>query len=134
MRVRLTAYHGRMREDVERFGGRVEKLLGDGVFAVFGSPVAHEDDPERAVRAALRMQESVAQLNAEHPHLTLSVRIAVATGEAIVQLEDRQDREGVVGDVVNTASRLERWRRPARSWSMSEPTCLLDGRSTFREA
>ena len=96
-----------MREDVERFGGRVEKLLGDGVFAVFGSPVAHEDDPERAVRAALRMQESVAQLNAEHPDLTLAARIAVTTGEAIVQLEDRQDREGVVGDVVNTASRLE---------------------------
>ena len=48
---RLTVYHRRAREDIERFGGRVEKLMGDGVFGVFGVPVAHEDDPERAVRA-----------------------------------------------------------------------------------
>ncbi len=134
VRVRLTAYHGRMREDVERFGGRVEKLLGDGVFAVFGSPIAHEDDPERAVRAALRMQESVAQLNTEHPDLTLAVRIAVTTGEAIVQLEDRQDREGVVGDVVNTASRLEAVASPG-GVVVDERTYLSSRRAIdFREA
>jgi class 3 adenylate cyclase/tetratricopeptide (TPR) repeat protein len=114
VRIRLTSYHERVREDVERFGGRIEKLLGDGVFAVFGSPVAHEDDPERAVRAALRIQESVAQLNDDQPDLTLAVRIAVTTGEAIVQLEERQDREGVVGDVVNTAARLEQAAPPGR--------------------
>jgi class 3 adenylate cyclase/tetratricopeptide (TPR) repeat protein len=107
VRARLTRFHTQAREDVERFGGRVEKLLGDGVFAVFGTPVAHEDDPERAVRAALRLQDSIEGLNAAEPDLRLSVRVAVTTGEAIVQLAEVQDREGVIGDVVNTASRLE---------------------------
>jgi class 3 adenylate cyclase/tetratricopeptide (TPR) repeat protein len=108
VRARLTVYHREIREDVERFGGRVEKLMGDGVFAVFGAPLAHEDDPERAVRAALRMQRSVDDLNATHPELSLSIRTAVTTGEAIVQIEgDDPDREGIIGDVVNTASRLE---------------------------
>jgi class 3 adenylate cyclase/tetratricopeptide (TPR) repeat protein len=108
VRARLTLYHRRIREDVERFGGRVEKLMGDGVFAVFGAPIAHEDDPERAVRAALRMQRSVDDLNAADPELSLSIRTAVTTGEAIVQIEgDDPDREGIIGDVVNTASRLE---------------------------
>lgn len=108
VRARLTAYHGRFREDIERHGGRVEKLLGDGVFAVFGAPHAHEDDPERAVRSALRAQQSVDELNEQQPELALSVRIAVTTGEAIVQLDHSNvDREGIVGDVVNTASRLQ---------------------------
>jgi class 3 adenylate cyclase/tetratricopeptide (TPR) repeat protein len=107
VRERLTRYHAAVRADVERFGGRVEKLMGDGVFAVFGAPVVHEDDPERAVRAALRIQESLAELNAADPSLALSVRTAVTTGEAILQLSDVPDREGIVGDVVNTASRLQ---------------------------
>ena len=107
VRERLTRYHAAVRADVERFGGRVEKLMGDGVFAVFGAPVVHEDDPERAVRAALRIQESLAELNAADPTLALSVRTAVTTGEAILQLSDAPDREGIVGDVVNTASRLQ---------------------------
>ena len=105
VRARLTAYHQRVREDIERFGGRVEKLMGDGVFSVFGAPTAHEDDPERAVRAALRVQESVAELSEKG--LDLAVRIAVTTGEAMVQLDPTGTREGIVGDVVNTASRLE---------------------------
>ena len=107
VRERLTRYHAAVRADVERFGGRVEKLMGDGVFAVFGAPVVHEDDPERAVRAALRIQESLAELNAADPSLALSVRTAVTTGEAILQLSDAPDREGIIGDVVNTASRLQ---------------------------
>jgi class 3 adenylate cyclase/tetratricopeptide (TPR) repeat protein len=113
-RRRLTAYHSRARQDVERFGGRVEKLLGDGIFAVFGSPVAHEDDPERAVRSALRIVESTQELNEQDPNLALAVRVAVTTGEAIVQLEATPDREGVVGDVVNTASRLQGLAEPGR--------------------
>jgi class 3 adenylate cyclase/tetratricopeptide (TPR) repeat protein len=106
-RRRLTVYHTRVRQDVERFGGRLEKLMGDGVFAVFGAPVAHEDDPERAVRAAVRVLESVQELNEAQPNLALALRVAVTTGEAIVQLEPTPDREGIVGDVVNTASRLQ---------------------------
>ncbi len=108
VRERLTTYHKHVREEVERYDGRIEKLLGDGVFAVFGVPTAHEDDPERAVRAALRIQETVVRLNEADASLALTVRIAVTTGEAIVQMNRTdQDREGIVGDVVNTASRLE---------------------------
>jgi class 3 adenylate cyclase/tetratricopeptide (TPR) repeat protein len=108
VRERLSTYHRRVREDVERFGGKVEKLMGDGVFAVFGVPTAHEDDRERAVRAGLRIQDSVAALNEQNPELELSVRIGITTGEAIVQLDpSTPDREGIIGDVVNTASRLE---------------------------
>ena len=106
-RRRLTLFHGKVRQDVERFGGSVEKLMGDGVFAAFGASVAHEDDSERAVRSALRIVESVEELNAAQPHLSLAVRVAVTTGEAIVQLESSPDREGIIGDVVNTASRLQ---------------------------
>ncbi len=108
VRARLTVYHKTTREQVEAHGGRVEKLMGDGVFAVFGVPTAHEDDPERAVRAAIRLQEAIAGLNEDDPDLALLVRIAVTTGEAIVQLDgEDQDRETIIGDVVNTASRLE---------------------------
>ena len=107
VRARLSLYHNKVREDVERHGGTIEKLMGDGVFAVFGVPTIHEDDPERAVRAALRIQESVGDLNAADAALDLSVRIGVTTGEAIVQLEAGGADERIIGDVVNTASRLE---------------------------
>ncbi|MDP3983990.1 MAG: AAA family ATPase, partial [Acidimicrobiia bacterium] len=113
-RRRLTVYHTRVRQDVERFGGRLEKLMGDGVFAVFGAPLAHEDDPERGVRSALRILESVEELNTDQPQLSLAVRVAVTTGEAIVQLESSPDREGIVGDVVNTASRLQSIAAPGQ--------------------
>ena len=77
--------------------------------AVFGAPVAHEDDAERGVRAALRIIEAIEDLNQEHPGLDLSVRAAVNTGEALASLCARPERgEGIVtGDVVNTASRLQ---------------------------
>lgn len=122
-RRRLTLFHGRVRQDVERFGGSVEKLMGDGVFAAFGASVAHEDDAERAVRSALRIVESVEELNASQPHLSLAVRVAVTTGEAIVQLETSPDREGIVGDVVNTASRLQ---------SVAAPGQVVVDERTFR--
>lgn len=108
VRAKLTIYHRHIREDVERFGGKIEKLMGDGAFAVFGVPTTHEDDPERAVRAALRIQQSLGRLNEQNPDLALAVRIAVTTGRAVVQLDSvDQDREGIIGDVVNTASRLQ---------------------------
>jgi class 3 adenylate cyclase len=67
-RRRLSLFHTKVRQDVERFGGSVEKLMGDGVFAAFGATVAHEDDAERAVRAALRIVESVEELNVAEPN------------------------------------------------------------------
>ena len=74
--------------------------------AVFGAPVAYGDDPERAVRCALGMLAAIDELNRAHPALDLAVRIGITTGEALVTLGTGEDTEGVVGDVVNTASRL----------------------------
>jgi len=92
-------YFARVRSAIESFGGTVEKFIGDAVMAVFGAPVAHGDDPERAVRAALAILERV----------DLDVRVAVNTGEALVWVaSDPAQREGIVsGDVVNTAARLQ---------------------------
>ena len=109
VRARIRPYHARLRREVERFGGTVEKFIGDAVMAVFGAPVAHEDDPERAVRAGLRILEAIADLNEEDAELSLAVRIGVESGEAVVALGARPEHgEGLVaGDVVNTASRLQ---------------------------
>ena len=99
----LRPYHERLRGVLERWGGTVEKFIGDAVVAVFGAPVAREDDPERAVRAALAIRDSAAEDG------DLEVRIAVNTGEALVSLDARPESgEGMVtGDVVNTASRMQ---------------------------
>jgi class 3 adenylate cyclase len=95
----LRGYHRDVRREIERFGGTVEKFIGDAVVAVFGAPVTHEDDAERAVRSALRILEAT----------DLDVRLAVNTGEVLVNLEgDPAQGEGMVtGDAVNTASRLQ---------------------------
>jgi len=107
VRATLRPYHERVKADIERFGGTVEKFIGDAVMAVFGAPVAHEDDAERAVRSGLRVLETIEDLRGEG--VDLAVRAAVATGEAVVALDARPERgEGIVaGDVVNTAARLQ---------------------------
>ena len=109
VRARIRPYHQRLREEIEGYGGTVEKFIGDAVMAVFGAPLAHEDDAERAVRAALRILEAIAELNEHDPGLSLQVRIGINTGEAVVTLGGRpEEGEGIVtGDVVNTASRLQ---------------------------
>jgi class 3 adenylate cyclase/tetratricopeptide (TPR) repeat protein len=101
VRATLSAYYTQLRGELERYGGTVEKFIGDAVMAVFGAPVAHEDDPERAVRAALAIRDSVSE--------ELQIRTAVNTGEALVALGARpHEGEGMVsGDVVNTAARLQ---------------------------
>jgi class 3 adenylate cyclase/tetratricopeptide (TPR) repeat protein len=103
----LRPYHPRLRAEIERLGGTLDKFIGDAVMAVFGAPVAHGDDPERAVRCALGMLAAIDELNRAHPALDLAVRIGITTGEALVTLGTGEDTEGVVGDVVNTASRLQ---------------------------
>jgi class 3 adenylate cyclase len=109
VRAILSPYHGTVRDELESFGGVVEKFVGDAVMAVFGAPTAHGDDPERAVRAALAIREAVAALNEEQPQLELRIRGAVNTGEAVVTLSARPalGEAMVAGDVVNTASRLQ---------------------------
>jgi class 3 adenylate cyclase/tetratricopeptide (TPR) repeat protein len=98
----LQPYHALLRRELERHGGTVEKFIGDAVMAVFGAPVAREDDPERAVRAAIAIRDALTGSG-------LNVRIGVTTGEALVSLDAKPDAgEGIVaGDVVNTASRLQ---------------------------
>jgi class 3 adenylate cyclase len=109
VRAILTPYHGTVRDEIESFGGVVEKFVGDAVMAVFGAPTSHGDDPERAVRAALSVRDAVAALNTEQPELELDIRGAVSTGEAVVTLSARPalGEAMVAGDVVNTASRLQ---------------------------
>jgi len=109
VRSRLRLYHDLLKREIERFGGTVEKFIGDAVMAVFGAPVAREDDAERAVRASLRITDAIAELNEERPDLDLAVRGSVNTGEAVVTLGARPEHgEGfVTGDVVNVASRLQ---------------------------
>jgi class 3 adenylate cyclase/tetratricopeptide (TPR) repeat protein len=103
VRATLSPYYTRLRGELERHGGTVEKFIGDAVMAVFGAPVAHEDDPERAVRAGLAIRDSIVEDG------RLQVRVAVTTGEALVTLgASPAEGEGMVaGDVVNTAARLQ---------------------------
>jgi class 3 adenylate cyclase len=105
----LTPYYERVRAEIEHHGGRIEKFVGDAVLGIFGAPVAHGDDAERAVRSALAIRDTLREMNEEDRELDLQVRLAVNTGEAIVDLDARpeQGETMVVGDVVNTASRLQ---------------------------
>jgi len=107
-------YFHSMRDAIERHGGTVEKFVGDAVMAVFGVPLAHEDDALRAVRAAWEMQERVVELNDEFERRvgsTIALRIGVYTGEVVAG--DASARETfVTGDAVNTAARLEQAAAP----------------------
>lgn len=104
----LRAYHARVKEELEQFGATVEKFIGDAVMAVFGAPYAHADDADRAVRAGLRALEAVPSLPTP-TGVPLAARAAVATGEAVVSVKaDARSGEALaMGDVVNTAARLQ---------------------------
>src|SRR5580765_3059768 len=78
----LRPYYARLRAELERYGGTVEKFIGDAVMALFGAPVAHEDDPERAVRAGMAIREAMEDISAAGR--PLHVRIGVTTGEALI--------------------------------------------------
>ena len=117
VRETLDRYFEIAREAVGRHGGAIEKFIGDAVMAVWGAPVAREDDAERAVRAALELVEAVSPLG-------INARAGVLTGEAVVKVG--AEGEGmVVGDVVNTASRLQ---------GAAEPGTVIVGEGTFRAA
>jgi class 3 adenylate cyclase/tetratricopeptide (TPR) repeat protein len=118
VRAALSSYYARVRSELERYGGTVEKFIGDAVMAVFGAPIAHEDDPERAVRAALAIRDALTDSDVE-------VRIAVHTGEALVALDARagEGEAMVAGDVVNSAARLQ---------TAAPINGVLVGEATFR--
>jgi len=119
VRALLAPYHAHLRTELERYGGTVEKFIGDAVMALFGAPVAHEDDPVRAVRAALDIRDWVREQD------ELQLRIAINTGEALVALGARPaEGEGMAaGDVVNTAARLQ---------SAAPVNGVLVGETTYR--
>ena len=105
VRALLTPFYALIRSVLSRFGGSIEQLMGDGVMAVFGVPVAHEDDPERAVRAALAIRDAVQERNESDPGFQLDIRVGVNTGLALISHDD--NGRLVAGDAVNTAQRLQ---------------------------
>jgi class 3 adenylate cyclase len=115
----LKPYHERLRYELERWGGTVEKFIGDAVMALFGAPVTREDDPERAVRAALAIRDWIVEEG------KLEVRIAVNTGEVLVDLDAKPEAgQGMAtGDVVNTAARVQ---------SAAPVNGILAGDTTYR--
>jgi len=125
VRDTLQGFHASAKREIERFGGTVEKFIGDAVMAVFGAPVAQSDDSERAVRAGLRVVEAVAELNRDRPGHPLEVRAAVNTGEAVIAVGTRPESGEALalGDVVNTASRLQ---------TSAPPGGLVVGEETYR--
>ena len=114
----LSRYQGHVRAELERYGGSVEKFIGDAAMAIFGVPAAHEDDAERAVRAALAIQDWAAEGGVE-------VRVGINTGEALVTVGARPEagETTAAGDVVNTAARLQ---------AVAPVSGILVGEQTFR--
>src|SRR5436309_10084130 len=125
IRDRLKRYFERVREQVDRFDGTVEKFIGDAVVAVFGAPRAHGDDAVRAVRCGLQVLDAIEHLNLDHPELALAIRAAVSTGEAVVALGSAHERGEALatGDVLNVAARLQ---------SAAPPGRLVVGAETYR--
>jgi class 3 adenylate cyclase len=115
----LSRYFDLSRDVIGRYGGTVEKFIGDAVMAVWGAPTAHEDDAERAVRAALELVDAVRGLGPG-----VQARAGVLTGEAAVTI-GATDQGMVAGDLVNTASRLQ---------SVAQPGTVLVGEATQRAA
>ncbi|HZS61305.1 MAG TPA: adenylate/guanylate cyclase domain-containing protein, partial [Gemmatimonadaceae bacterium] len=101
LQVLLARYFERMSGIIESHGGSVEKFIGDAVMAVFGVPLAHEDDALRACRAAVEMRDAL-------PEMGVAGRIGVNTGEVLVGTEERL----ATGDAVNVAARLEQAAQP----------------------
>src|SRR5262245_1823555 len=109
LRALLAAFFEEMTQQVQTLGGTVEKYAGDAIMAVFGVPRVHEDDAERAVRAALGMRESLAQLNPmfqEEHGITLELRVGIASGEAVASAGEAREFM-VTGEVAIMAARLQ---------------------------
>jgi adenylate cyclase len=122
----LTSFFSVLAREIQRFGGTVDKYIGDAVMAVFGAPVTHEDDAERAISAAIAMHAAIGRLNEDLERrygTRLALRVGINTGEVVAGLMagDVQGAYTVVGDTVNTAQRFE---------SAAEPGSILVGQAT----
>jgi class 3 adenylate cyclase/tetratricopeptide (TPR) repeat protein len=115
VRELLSGYFDLCRTVIRRYGGTVEKFIGDAVMAVWGVPTAHEDDAERAVRAGLEIVASVTAMGADLGAPELTMRVGVVTGEVAVTL-GATSQGMVAGDAVNTASRVQSAATPERVW------------------
>jgi class 3 adenylate cyclase/tetratricopeptide (TPR) repeat protein len=117
----------RLGEEIERFGGSIDKFIGDNVMGVFGAPTTHEDDPERAVRAGLAMQgamEGANRVSQEKYGVEFSLRVGINSGEVMAGAVG--DRYTVMGDPVNVAARLQAAGRP-ESVTVGEATYQATG-------
>ncbi len=128
MRAILAGYFNLMAEQIKHHGGTVEKYIGDAVMAVFGAPVAHEDDPDRAIRAALDMQAALNHFNAarlarDSENTRLQMRIGINTGEVAAPGANAQRQDFLItGDAVNVAARLQQ---------IAMPDTILVGERTY---
>ncbi len=125
----------RLGAEVARYGGSVDKYIGDNVMAVFGAPVAHEDDPERAVRAGLAMQAAMEEINERlEEDVSFALRVGINSGEVLAG--SLGDGYTVIGDTVNVAARLQAAARPGSvtvgemTWrcSFAAPRCVPPAR------
>jgi len=129
MRAILTGYFNLMTEQIRKHDGTVEKYIGDAIMAVFGTPIAHEDDPNRAIRAALDMQAALARFNTERltrnsEATRLQMRIGINTGEVAAQNNTAPQYQDflITGDAVNIAARLQQ---------IATPDTILVGERTY---
>jgi class 3 adenylate cyclase/tetratricopeptide (TPR) repeat protein len=133
VRELLSRYFDEARTVVQRYGGTVEKFIGDAVMAVWGVPLAHEDDAERAVRAGLDLVGTVAALGEDVGMAGLALRVGVVTGEVAVTLG--ATGEGMVaGDAVNTAARVQTAAQPGTVWVDDATRMLTSAAVTYTDA
>ncbi|HEY7281502.1 MAG TPA: adenylate/guanylate cyclase domain-containing protein [Actinomycetota bacterium] len=133
VRELLSAYFDSCRRLIERYGGIVEKFIGDAVMAVWGTPVAQEDDAERAVRAALELTEAVAALGREAGADGLKARAGVLTGEAAVTI-GATDQGMVAGDLVNTSARIQATAGPGQVFVGDSTRRATDASVVYEDA
>ncbi len=132
VRELLSAYFGVARTVVGRYGGTVEKFIGDAVMAVWGVPVTHEDDAERAVRAGLDLVAEVAVLGRSWGVPELRLRVGLVTGSVAVTL-DAVGEGMVAGDAVNTAARVQTAAAPGEVWADAETRALAEAAIAFSD-
>src|SRR5207244_4781507 len=133
VRELLSRYFDTSRQLIGRYGGTVEKFIGDAVMAVWGTPVAREDDAERAVRAALDLVAAVAALGQEVGAPDLAARAGVLTGEAAVTL-GAEGQGMVAGDLVNTASRIQAVAPPGQVYVGEATRRATEAAIAYRDA